>query len=151
METLTLVGCDATFYPAPWMSFSAKGRYDFNAERIDRAEFALAAWHDVFRCDATYLFREDTDSLFSGYVTWYPNEHWGFDLFGRYDFEESQVQEVGGWIQYSWDCLALRLIGSVEPSYIDEYGEEEETDWHVTITGWLTDFVPAKILEEDNR
>ena len=93
----------------------------------------------------------DNGALFSGYVTWYPNEHWGFDLFGRYEFEESQVEEVGGWVQYSWDCLALRLIGSVEPAYTNEYGEEEETDWKITLTGWLTDFVPAKILEEDNR
>ena len=151
MKTLSLVGCDAGFSPTTWMSISSKSRYDFNLERVERVEFALAAWHDVFRCDATYLFQEDIDSLFSGYVTWYPNEHWGFDLFGRYDFEESQVQEVGGWIQYSWDCLALRAIGSVEPAYTNEYGEEEETDWKITLTGWLTDFVPAKILEEDNR
>ena len=133
------------------MSFTAKGRYDFDAELLDRAEFVLSAWHDIFRCDVEYLFREDRDNLFSGYVTWYPNEHWGFDLFGRYEFEESQVEEVGGWIQLQWDCFALRLIASVEPSYTNGYGEEEETDWKVTLTGWLTDFVPAKILEEDNR
>ncbi len=150
-ETLSVFGWDGRYYPATWMSLSAKGRYDFDAELVDRAEFVLAAWHDVFRCDVEYLFREDHDNLFSGYVTWYPNEHWGFDLFGRYEFEESLVEEVGGWVQYKWDCLALRLIASVEPSYTNEYGEEEETDWHVTLTGWLTDFVPAKILEEDNR
>ena len=150
-ETLSLCGWDARYYPASWMSLTTKGRYDFDEEKLDRSEIVLSAWHDVFRCDVEYLFREDLDNLFSGYVTWYPNEHWGFDLFGRYDFEESQVQEVGGWIQHSWDCLALRLIGSVEPAYTDEYGEEEETDWKITLTGWLTDFVPAKILEEDNR
>ena len=150
-KTLSLFGWDARYYPVQWLSFTAKGRYDFDEELLDRAEFVLTAWHDVFRCDVEYLFREDRDNLFSGYVTWYPNEHWGFDLFGRYEFEESQVEEVGGWIQYSWDCLALRLIGSVEPSYTDEDGIEEETDWHITLTGWLTDFVPAKILEEDNR
>ena len=150
-EALSDVGWDARYYPLPWMMFQARGRYDFDEEILDRAEFLLSGWHDVFRCDVSYLFREDRDSLFSGYVTWYPNEHWGFDLFGRYEFEESQVEEVGGWIQYSWDCLALRLIGSVEPAYTNEYGEEEETDWKITLTGWLTDFVPAKILEEDNR
>ena len=151
METLSVFGWDGRYYPTTWMSFSAKGRYDFDAELVDRAEFVLAAWHDVFRCDVEYLFREERDSLFSGYVTWYPNEHWGFDLFGRYEFEESLVEEVGGWLQYKWDCIAFRFIASVEPSYTDENGEKEETDWHVTLTGWLTDFVPAKILEEDNR
>lgn len=150
-EALSVFGWDGRYHPASWMSFTAKGRYDFDAELLDRAEFVLSAWHDIFRCDVEYLFREDRDNLFSGYVTWYPNEHWGFDLFGRYEFEESLVEEVGGWLQYRWDCLALRLIASVEPSYTNEYGEEEETDWHVTLTGWLTDFVPAKILEEDNR
>ena len=150
-KTLSSVGCEGRYYPASWVSFSAKGLYDFDKELIDRAELVLTTWHDIFRCDVEYLFREDRDNRFSGYVTWYPNEHWGFDLFGRYEFEESQVEEVGGWLQYKWDCLALRLIASVEPSYTNEYGEEEETDWHVTLTGWLTDFVPAKILEEDNR
>ena len=150
-EALSEFDWDGRYYPTSWMSFTAKGRYDLDEEILDRAEFVLSAWHDIFRCDVEYLFREDRDNLFSGYVTWYPNEHWGFDLFGRYEFEESQVEEVGGWIQYSWDCLALRLIGSVEPSYTNEYGEEEEADWKITLTGWLTDFVPAKILEEDNR
>ena len=150
-KNLSSFNWNASYSPSSWMSFTAKGRYDFDLELLDRAEFVLTAWHDVFRCDVEYLFREDQDNLFSGYVTWYPNEHWGFDVFGRYEFEESQVEEVGGWIQYSWDCLALRLIGSVEPSYVDEDGIEEETDWHITLTGWLTDFVPAKILEEDNR
>lgn len=150
-ENLSDFGWDGRYYPMTWMSLTAKGRYDFDAELLDRAEFVLSAWHDVFRCDVEYLFREDRDNLFSGYVTWYPNEHWGFDLFGRYEFEESQVEEVGGWIQHQWDCLALRLIASVEPSYTNEYGEKEEADWKITLTGWLTDFVPARILEEDNR
>ena len=150
-ETLHDFGWEGRYYPSTWMSFTAKGRYDFDAELLDRAEFVLAAWHDVFRCDVEYLFREDRDNLFSGYLTWYPNEHWGFDLFGRYEFDDSQVEEVGGWIQHSWDCFALRLIASVEPSYIDDAGNEEETDWRISLTGWLTDFVPAKILEEDNR
>ena len=98
-----------------------------------------------------YRYRHERSSLLTGYLTWYPNERWGFDIFGRYEFETSQVEEVGGWIQYSWDCFALRLIGSVEPSYTNDAGQSEEEDWSITLTGWLTDFVPARILEEDNR
>ena len=69
-EALTEFDWDARYYPAKWMSLSAKGRYDLDAELIDRAEFVLSAWHDVFKCDVEYLFREDRDNLFSGFVTW---------------------------------------------------------------------------------
>ena len=83
---------------------------------IDNAEFVLTTWHDIFRCDLEYRYRHERSSLVTGYLTWYPNERWGFDIFGRYEFETSQVEEVGGWIQYSWDCFALRLIGCSDPS-----------------------------------
>ena len=133
------------------MQFQAKGLYDNEERVVDNAEFVLTAWHDVFRCDVEYRYRDDRNSLFSGYVTWYPNERWGFDLFGRYEFETDQVEEVGGWIQHAWDCFAIRLVGSVEPGYDRGDGSREEDDWRVSLVGWLTDFPPDSILEEDNR
>ncbi len=39
----------------------------------------------------------------------------------------------------------------MEPGYENAAGADEDDDWHVTLTGWLTDFVPASILEEDAR
>ncbi len=144
-------GWDARWRPASWMRVRWEGFYDNGEGELDTTEVQLTAWHDVFRCDALYRYRRDENSCFDGGVSWYANERWAFNLFARYEFETSQVEEVGGWIQRSWDCLALRLIASVEPGYEDEAGRDEDDDWHVTITGWLTDFVPASILEEDVR
>ena len=150
-EALADAGWDLRYRPVTWMQFQAKGLYDNEERVVDNAEFVLTAWHDVFRCDVEYRYRDDRNSLFSGYVTWYPNERWGFDLFGRYEFETDQVEEVGGWIQHAWDCFAIRLVGSVEPGYDRGDGSREEDDWRVSLVGWLTDFPPDSILEEDNR
>ena len=144
-------GWDLRWRPARWLRLTTKGLYDNELEDVKTAEGVVTATHDVFRCDVEYQFRHEENSLFSGYLTWYANEHWGFDVFGRYEFEESQVEEVGGWIQYSWDCIAARLVASVSPSYTNADGLEEEEDWRISLVSWLTDFVPNRILEEDNR
>ncbi len=150
-EAVSDLGWDARQYPSDWMRIQSRGRYDNNEGELDSADIVLTSWHDIFRCDIQYLWRNDRNSLFTGSVTWHPNETWAFNLFGRYEFETSQVEEVGGWIQRAWDCIALRLIASVEPGYDGENGMKEEDDWRITLTGWLTDFVPNRILEEDNR
>ncbi len=150
-ENLAGFGWDARYRPASWMELRWKGFYDNNEGELDTTEVQLTAWHDVFKCDAIYRWRNDVNSYFDGGVTWYANERWAFNVFGRYEFETSQVEEVGGWIQRQWDCLAIRLIGSVEPGYVNDAGIDEDDDWHITITGWLTDFVPNSILEENAR
>ncbi|MBQ7667409.1 MAG: LPS assembly protein LptD [Kiritimatiellae bacterium] len=145
------VGWDLRWRPASWLRLSTKGLYDEASGDVSSAEAVATATHDIFRCDVEYQFRNDENSLFSGYLSWYANEHWGFDIFGRYEFEESQVEEIGGWVQYSWDCIAMRLVASVEPAYKNADGIEEEADWRISLVGWLTDFVPPSVMEEDNR
>ena len=150
-ENLSDLGWDARYRPVSWMRVRWQGLYDNNASELATTEVQLTAKHDVFRCDAIYRWRNDVNSYLDGGVTWNANERWSFNIFGRYEFETSQVEEVGGWIQRSWDCLALRLIASVQPGYENSAGIQEDDDWHVTITGWLTEFVPNSILEEDAR
>ena len=150
-ESFADFGWDARYRPATWMEVRWKGLYDNNDGDLATTEVQLTAWHDVFKCDAIYRWRNDVNSYFDGGVTWNANEFWSFNVFGRYEFETSQVEEAGGWIQRSWDCIAIRLIGSVEPGYTNEAGLREEDDWHLTVTGWLTDFVPRSILEENAR
>ncbi len=150
-ENLADLGWDARYRPASWLTLSWKGLYDNVEGELDTTEVQLTATHDVFKCDAIYRWRNDVNSYFDGGVTWNASERWSFNVFGRYEFETSQVEEVGGWIQRSWDCIAIRLIGSVEPGYENSAGIQEDDDWHVTITGWLTDFVPNSILEENAR
>ena len=150
-ENFVGAGWDGRWMPASWLRLRWTGLYDNVAGELDTTEVQLTSWHDIFRCDAIYHYRYDQNSYFDGGLTWYASERWAFNLFARYEFETSQVEEVGGWIQRSWDCIAMRLIASVEPGYEDELGNDEDDDWHLTITGWLTDFVPASILEEDVR
>ncbi len=144
-------GWDARYYPASWMRFRCKGIYDNDLGEADSIECGLTAWHSHFRTQVDYQYQADENSLLYGSVTWFANERWGYNLFGRYEFETSQVEEVGGWIQRSWDCIAFRLVTSFEPGYTNSRGYDEEDDFSISIVGWLTDFVPKSILEEDNR
>lgn len=144
-------GWDVRWRPASWLSLRTTGLYDNAAEELDTAEVQLASWHDVFRCNALYRYRNGENSLLHGGVTWFATDRWAFNAFVRYEFETSQVEEVGGWVQRSWDCLAIRLIASVEPGYENAAGLDEKDDWRVTVTGWLLDFAPANLLEEDAR
>ena len=150
-ENFVDFGWDARWRPNTWLKLQSTGLYDNNDGELRTTEFQITSWHDVFRCDAIYRYRNGENSYFDGGIIWYATDRWAFNVFARYEFETSQVEEVGGWIQRSWDCLALRLIASVEPGYENEAGADEDDDWHVTITGWLTDFVPASILEEEVR
>ena len=133
------------------MRFRCKGIYDNDLGEADSIECGLTAWHSHFRTQVDYQYQADENSLLYGSVTWFANERWGYNLFGRYEFETSQVEEVGGWIQRSWDCIAFRLVTSFEPGYTNSRGYDEEDDFSISIVGWLTDFVPKSILEEDNR
>ncbi len=150
-DNLVDLGWDARYRPSSWMQVRWRGLYDNGESELATTEVQLTAWHDVFKCDGIYRYRNGENSYLDGGVTWNANERWSFNVFGRYEFETSQVEEAGGWIQRTWDCIAIRLIGSVEPGYDNAAGIREEDDWHVTVTGWLTDFVPSSILEENAR
>lgn len=150
-ESLSDFCWDTRYYPSSWLTLRFRGEYDNNAERMENVEWTLSSSHEVFRCALQYLFTEDENSLFTGSATWYPNERWGFNLYGRYEFETSQVEEIGVWLQHNWDCIAMRLTVGIEPGYTNDAGVKEDDDWSISITGWLTDFVPNSILEEDNR
>lgn len=156
-ETETFAGCglDARYRPAKWLQFKVYGEYDNQEELLHDGELSLAAWHDVFRCTVQYLYNEEADgeknSCFQGGITWYPNERWGFHVYGRYEFESSQVEEVGAWIQHVWDCIGIRTAFGVEPGYTDANGIKEKDDWSFAVTGWLTDLTPDSMYEEDER
>ena len=151
LENFSDFGWDARYYPMSWLRFRTRGYYDNNIEDVDDVEVSMTAWHNAFRSEIGYRYHSDENSLLYGSISWYANERWGYNLFGRYEFETSQVEEVGGWIQRTWDCIAMRFLVGVEPGYTNDRGYDEDDDWHISLTGWLTDFVPNSILEEDNR
>ena len=67
--------------------------------------------------------------------------------FGRYDFEESMVEKVGGYVQWNFDCIGIRLMGSVYPGYTRSDGYREEDDYRITVSIWETHSPPSNLYK----
>jgi hypothetical protein len=73
-------------------------------------------------------------------VTFWPEYTWSYNLYGRYEFEDSQVQEQGGYIQRTLDCLVFRVGGSMLPGFTRTDGSERDDEYRVLLEFWLTAF-----------
>lgn len=143
---------DSRYTPNNWLRFDLEGRYLVAEEQIDTAAVRLTTWHQVFSSDLEFRYRADDSSLLLANLTWHFNNAWSVNAYERYEFETSQVEEIGSWIERRWDCIACRLYLSVEPGYDTlSDGSKEEDDVKVSFLFWLTDFTPANIREDGSR
>ena len=133
------------------MRLESEAKYDVDLSQVDNASMRLVAWHNIFNTDVEYRYRVDDSSLLLANLTWRMNNRWSVNGYGNYEFETSQVEEIGSWIQRTYDCMALRLYTSVEPGYTLSDGTQEKDDYKVSLLFWLTDFTPEKIREENDR
>jgi LPS-assembly protein len=143
---------ETRYRPNTWMRFDFESWYDAQESELESASIRLMAWHNVFNTDVEFRYRNDNSSLLLGNLTWRINQPWSINVFGRYEFEGSQVEEIGSWIQHKWDCMAIRLYLSVEPGHGERRdGSPEKDDYKISIAGWLTDFPLDSIRERDYR
>ncbi len=150
-DALDRIVLDSRFDPIRWMRWDVSGEYSLQDSQIDNAATRLLLWHDRFASSFEYRYRVDRNSLVLGSLTWRATEEWDVNLFGRYEFETAQVEEIGGYLQRRFDCIAFRLNASVIPAYERADGSREKDDIRVSIVGWLTHFPPDSILESDLR
>ena len=151
-ESVESYNLDARYTPNTWLRFDLEGRYDVAEDQIDTAAIRLVAWHQIFSSDIEFRYRADDSSLLLANLTWHFNNAWSANVYERYEFETSQVEEVGSWLERRWDCIACRLYVSVEPGYDTlADGSTEEDDYKVSFLFWLTDFTPDNIREDGSR
>ena len=92
--------------------------YDFRSSSLhqgDRAE------QSVFY---TGFFHEFTDA-------------WAWSMFVRYDTDAGALDEVGGFLQYSLDCLVFQLRSSYRTSYTRLDSSERDSDFKISFVIWL--------------
>ncbi len=150
-KRVELISLDARYHPNTWLRFDMNTHYDVDNSQIDNAAVRLVAWHRAFSTDFEYRYRVDRSSLLLGNVTWRINNEWRVNTFGRYEFETTEVEEVGTWIERRYDCMAFRFYASVEPGYTNPIRGNEKDDYKFSILFWLTDFTPDRIREQDSR
>ena len=95
---------------------------------------------DLWRIGIEHRYRDSESNLLAADATFYPNQKWAFNIFGRYEFEESRLEEQGGYVQRKLDCLGIRVGASVLPGYTRSDGTEREDEYRVLLEVWLTAF-----------
>ena len=144
-ETLDALHLDTVFHPTPWMRTRTDITYDNDESEISRVTALIQLHNDFLRATGEYVYRVDANSLLMGEFAWKATDIWEFAIFGRYDFEESLAEKMGGYIQMNFDCISLRLLGAVYPGYTRSDGIEEEDDYRITFSIWENHFPPSNI------
>ncbi len=138
---LDLISLNSEFRPASWMLLEIDGSYSLEESVLSRlnSRFSLVQ-KDLWRIGVEHRYRDSESNLLAADATFYPNQKWAFNVFGRYEFEGSRLEEQGGYVQRKLDCLGIRLGASVLPGYTRADGSEREDEYRFMLEIWLTAF-----------
>jgi hypothetical protein len=140
-DAVEAVGVDAELRPAPWFSLDMDGEYAIGDGHVNEINGrAKVTGSSYWTARAEYRYRHEDSSLLSGGVGLTPDPGWGFDVYSRYEFEETRVEEIGLSVQRNLDCMVIRTGLDVLPGYERSDGEQQDTEWRVGLEMWLTAF-----------
>ncbi len=145
-EVFETIHLDAEFRPVEWLSLDLDGEFDVADSVLSQfnTRFDLER-EDLWMARVEHRYRNEDSNLLAGILTFYPNKNWALNVFGRYEFEESRIQEQGGYVQRKLDCIGLRLGASVLPGFTRTDGSEQEDEYRVMLEFWLTAFPEISI------
>ena len=148
---LRVLGLDATYKPTDSLTLATDFQYDPEENR-------LALWDINVRYDlhpitlyAGYLRRhheiydyywadEIKDSVIYGGFIHHINDTFAWSLYVRYNIEDGDLEETGGFFQYNLDCIAFRLNVDYLTSYTTDDGWKHDSDFRISLGLWLRAF-----------
>jgi hypothetical protein len=154
-EGLRLYGSKVLYSPTKKLDVRMQGDWDNEASTVAYAD--LSAFYQLtekFRLGGGYLGRDHDlydydlspveqwnrvkENLIYGGFTHEINETWAWSFYTRHDLRNNELDEVGGYVQYSLDCLVFQL----RTAYINDYQRiddmsEREDDFRVALMVWL--------------
>jgi lipopolysaccharide transport protein LptA len=96
--------------------------------------------HEMWKITAEYRFRNELSSLANATVRYKPNGEWSYEVYSRYNLDDSRIEEHSYEVGRMLDCMGIRLGFTHEPGYTLEDGQEREDDYNVHVELWLTAF-----------
>ncbi|MCX7591607.1 MAG: LPS assembly protein LptD [Kiritimatiellae bacterium] len=145
-EMFEKVTWDANLRPWRGTLIELDGEYDAVNSEIRTSNVRLRfRTKETVKLDLEHRYRKETSNLVTSRVLFAPTSAWGYDIYGRYEFEAARVEEFGISVQRNLDCLAVRTGVGVIPGYTDDGGLEHSTEWRVLFELWLTAFPHAKV------
>lgn len=139
---------DIEIKPARDVFASIDGAYNLPDSELDN----LNAWirrsrRELFDGRAEYRYRRGNpalrilkSSLFTGELTLLPGAAWSYGTKARYETEESRLEEIGGNITRTFDCLAVRAGLNILPGFTRADGTERDDNYRFLFEFWLTAF-----------
>jgi lipopolysaccharide assembly outer membrane protein LptD (OstA) len=137
---------DATITPVEGFMIKSDAQYDVPNSDWDTFNIEIRyADSSIMSADINYRFTKDDSSLVSENTTFYLSREWFLNVYGNYEFDDSQLGEIGGYIQRNYDCLAVRTGMGFVPGYTNGSGVQTKNEWRLTLEFWLTAFPEAKL------
>lgn len=135
------LGFDGEFRPADPVSIDFDGTYDREEAEIRQfnTRIGLLLGAD-WQLGGEYRYTVDESSLVAASLRFEPNTRWSFEAYGRYEMEDSRLEEHAYEVQRTLDCLAFVLGVNHTPSYTQSDGTEREDEWLARVEVWLTAF-----------
>lgn len=154
-EGVRLYGSKLLYSPTKKLDVKLQGDWDNEESTVAYAD--LSAFYkltDKFRFGGGYLGRDHDlydydvspieqwnrvkENLIYGGFTHDINDTWAWSFYTRYDLRKNDLDEVGGYIQYSLDCLVFQL----KTAYVNDYERidrvsESQDDFRVALVMWL--------------
>ena len=95
---------------------------------------------DTVNTRLEHRYRRDDSNVLFGDVTLFPKDRWSFNAYARQEFEESRLEEIGGYVQHIFTCVGLRVGSNFQPGYTRTDGTEQKDDYRFLVEFWLTAF-----------
>jgi len=140
-KVLDLLYMDTEFRPTAWMRLEVDGVYSLESSLLQRLNTRFSLFREtLWSAGLEHRYRNGESSLLAAEATFKPNKQWAFNAFGRYEFEGSRLEEQGGYVQRTLDCMNIRLGGSVLPGYTRSDDTVRDDEYRVMLEVWLTAF-----------
>ncbi len=137
---------DLKMRPVDGVLFQSDGAWDLPESEMERYSLWLRmVGFETVKTSLEYRYRRDRSSLVSGDVTLFPKGRLQFNAFGRYEGEESRLEEIGGYVQKEFTCLVARLGTAFQPGFTRTDGTREDDEYEFRFEFWLTAF-PQSII-----
>ena len=139
-DVLASINAIGELRPTEWFKirFDAETAPSDGLRTLNARIEALAP--DLWSGGIEYRFRKDDSRLLLADLTLFPKARWTCNGYGRYEMDDSRVEEVGGYVQKNYDCMSLRIGTGYFPGYTRSDGTVSEDDWRVVAGVWFTAF-----------
>ena len=132
---------DAIITPIEEFKTRIDATYDVQQSELDTLDVHRHSTDPTHSAQASNrITRKKNSNLFSENTTFYLSRKWYLNVYGRYEFEDSTLEEVGGYLQRNYDCISVRTGVGFRPGYTNTDGTQVKDDWRVNVEFWLTAF-----------